>query len=159
MKRLAPEDNERINKEVICETRKEFERCGHSVSKIAKELALICYSDPANHCDIAEGGELRFKTFDEQGDARRALQSLEEKTVITESKDGKELYKTSTVKWKLHDKLEALNLTSEIMSIKKPKEIKLNGNLDVRGAKQKLVTRINTVVKQRAKRANTKRAK
>ena len=113
-------------KQIMCETRRQFEKAGFTERRIAVELALIAYQDPANHAEIAEGGELRFKTFKEQGRKRRAIKSIEESTVITESKDGERLYKTSKVKWTMHDKLEALGMAVDVIGIKKPAKIDVN---------------------------------
>ena len=118
-------------KEVICETRRQFEKAGFTEQKIAEELAIMAFADPANHAEIAEGGELRFKTFKEQGKQRRAIKSIKEKTVITESKDGEKIFKTSTVEWTMQDKLQALGMAVDVIGIKKPVKHDLNvsGNL------------------------------
>lgn len=98
---------------------------GLTPRKLIKEIKLLAFSDVSDHCDIAEGGELRFKTFQEQGRKRRAIKSLKEKTVITESKDGEKIYKTSTVEWTMHDKLNALDMGLALHGMKKPKDIKV----------------------------------
>ena len=95
-------------------------KLGLTPRKLILELKEIAFSDIANHTEIAEGGELRFKTFEEQGKKRRAIQSLKEKTVITESKDGEKLYKTSTIEFKLYDKLDAIDLGFSMHGMKKP---------------------------------------
>jgi len=105
---------------------------GLTPRKLIREIKLIAFSDPANHAEIAEGGELRFKTFKEQGSKRRALKKIREKTVITESKDGEKIYKTSTVEWELHNKNDAIDMGMAIHGMKKPKEVKHSGEIALR---------------------------
>jgi len=120
-----PPDSITAGREVMDETRAAFQKAGFTVEKIAEEMAIMAFSDPANHADIAEGGELRFKTFKEQGDRRRALKKIKEKTVITESKDGEKIYKTSTVEWELHDKPEMLIKGAAIVGIVPEQKVKV----------------------------------
>jgi L-rhamnose isomerase len=93
---------------VKAESREAVDKYAGGVDKIVKELALIGFSDPSQFVDIAEGGELRFRTFKEMGKKRRCLKKISEKTVITESKDGEKVYKTSTVDYELWSKPDAL---------------------------------------------------
>lgn len=131
MLKLTDEQNKKINEEVIDDTRRCFERAGFTPSKIARELAIIGFSDPADIVDVAEGGELQFKKFDEMGKKRRAIRKIREKTVITESKDGEQLYKTSTVEFDLHDKLDALGKAMGCIGITKPVQHEHAGNIKV----------------------------
>jgi hypothetical protein len=120
MDKLTPEQNEKITEEIKCATRLRFEKAGFTVDKIARELAIVAYSDPAHFVDVAEGGELSFKTFKQMGMKRRAIKKIREKTVITESKDGEKLYKTSTVEYETHDKMDALGKAIAVIGIQKP---------------------------------------
>jgi hypothetical protein len=136
LKEISPKDQKdaesiAAGKRVMCETRRQFEKAGFTEQKIAEELALMAFSDPADHAEIAEGGELRFKTFEEQGSKRRAIKSIKEKTVITESKDGEKVFKTSTVEWTMQDKLQALGMAVDVIGIKKPvkHDHNISGNL------------------------------
>ena len=130
MQKLTPEQTEEINQEVMCETRRQFEKAGFTVPKIAKELAIIAFSDPDDFVEVAEGGELRFRTFKEMGRKRRAIKSISEKTVITENKDGERLYKTSTVDYELWSKPDALKTAIEVIGIKKPAKVDVTHNMD-----------------------------
>jgi hypothetical protein len=136
---LPDEKTKEIKDEVMCETRRQFERAGFKVPKIAKELAIIAFSDPDDFVEVAEGGELRFRTFKEMGKKRRAIKSISEKTVITESKDGERLYKTSTVDYELWSKSDALKTAIEVIGIKKPQQVNhshtIDGKLDAIAAK------------------------
>jgi N-acetyl-beta-hexosaminidase len=131
MAKLTQEQKEKINQEVICETIRTFEKAGFTDCKIARELAIIAFSDPTNHVDIAEGGELQFKTLQEQGKARRAIKKIREKTIITESKDGERLNKISTIEFELHDKLDALGKAISVKGIQKPAKVDHTGNINV----------------------------
>ena len=101
---------------------------GLTPRNLIKEIKLMAFSDVANHCEVAEGGELCFKNFKVQGIKRRAIQSLEEKTVITESKDGERIYKTSTVKFRLHPKNDAIDMGLALHGMKKPVSAKIDVN-------------------------------
>jgi hypothetical protein len=101
-------------------------KLGVTPRKLLQEIKLIAFSDPANHAEIAEGGELRFKTFEEQGRKRRAIKKIKEKTVITESKDGEKIYKTSTVEYELHSKMDAIDMGLAIHGMKKPTNVKVD---------------------------------
>jgi hypothetical protein len=128
---LSVEDNSVINRGVACKTIQAFERAGHKDSAIARELAIIGYSDPADYLEIAEGGELRFKTFDEMGEKRRAIKKIREKTVITESKDGALISKISTVEFELHDKLDGLGKVIGVKGINKPQKVDVSGEVSI----------------------------
>ena len=106
---------------------------GLTPKKLIRELKTIAFSDPADHLDIAEGGELRFKTFNEQGQARRAIKSIKEKTTITESKDGEKINKTSTVEFTLYDKLDAIKAGMALHGMAKPErlDVKHTGSITV----------------------------
>jgi hypothetical protein len=126
MTKTPLEIGEQAGKEAICETRKQFEKAGFTVPRIARGLAIVAYSDPAHFVDVAKGGELSFKTFKEMGIKRRAIKKIREKTIITESKDGDKLYKTSTVEYETHDKMDALGKAIAVIGIQKPAEHNVN---------------------------------
>jgi hypothetical protein len=109
------------------QVRSAFEKAGFTRLKIAQELALIAFSDPARHVEIAEGGELTFIPLDQQGKHRRALKKIREKTVITESKDGEKIYKTSTVEYEMHDKLDAIKQACQALGINAPQKHEVTG--------------------------------
>lgn len=106
-------------------------KLGLTPRRILRELKILALSDPADHSEIAEGGELRFKTFEEQGQKRRAIKSIREKTVIAESKDGEKIYKTSTIDYTLHDKRESLDMLMNLHGMKKPLKVNHAGNVKV----------------------------
>lgn len=85
------------------------EQAGGTIKRIAQELALIAFSDPAHYASIGEDGALQLKTFEKMGKRRRVIKKIREKTVITESADGQKLNKISTVEYDLWDKMAALN--------------------------------------------------
>jgi predicted RNA-binding protein with RPS1 domain len=118
-------------KEARSETLAAFAKAGFSADSIAKELALIGFSDIANHLTISDDGSMQMLSVDEMGKHSKAVKKVKEKTVITESKDGKELYKTSQVEYELHDKLGALEKAICIMGMKAPDKIEMNhqGNI------------------------------
>lgn len=90
------------------------EKQGGTIERIARELALVAFSDPANYSSIGEDGAMQLRTFKQMGRKRRALKKIREKTVITESADGARLNKISTVEYELWDKLSGLNGLMEL---------------------------------------------
>ena len=78
---------------------------------VIRELALLGFSDIKDYLEIADGGEITVKTFqDMKGKSSRAIASIKEKRVIRESKDGSEAQiLDSTLEFKLWDKNKALD--------------------------------------------------
>jgi len=80
--------------------------------EILKELSIIGRSDLANYMEIDEGGMIRAKTFEQMPEGTsRALESIEENRTLRESSDGKDSnVVTDKIKFKMHDKIRALEL-------------------------------------------------
>ena len=77
---------------------------------VINEFATIAFSDIKNYLEIADGGEITAKTFTDMKGASRAIQSVKERRVIRESKDGSEdQIIDSTFEFKLWDKNKALD--------------------------------------------------
>jgi len=77
---------------------------------VINEYATIAFSDIRDYLEIAEGGEITAKTFTDMKGASRAIQSVKERRVIRESKDGSEdQIIDSTFEFKLWDKNKALD--------------------------------------------------
>lgn len=130
MKKLTPEQHQDINKRVVCETRKQFEKAGFTVPKIAKELALIGFSDISDYLTVDEGGAIQvFPLETLKKNKSKAIKKIREKTTITESKDGSVIYKTSTVEFELHDKLQSLGMAVDVIGIKKPIQHKVEAQI------------------------------
>jgi hypothetical protein len=121
------------------ETLAAFAKAGFSVESIAKELALLGFSDIANHLTIDDEGAMQMLSIEEMGKHSKAVKKVKEKTVITESKDGNELYKTSQVEYELHDKLGALEKAICIMGLKAPEKY----NVTVDGSIEALLQEID----------------
>jgi len=125
-------------KEARSETLAAFAKAGFSADSIAKELALIGFSDIANHLTISDDGSMQMLSVDEMGKHSKAVKKVKEKTVITESKDGNELYKTSQVEYELHDKLGALEKAICIMGMKAPEKLNVNHNVSIESLLQEI---------------------
>ena len=153
---LSPQENDKITQEVICETRKQFEKAGHRVSTIARELALIAYSDIQDYVEVGRDGGAKIVPLDElKAHTSRAIKRIKE----TSTGGGK--FKKRMVEFELHDKLEALKMAIEIIGIKKPVKVDLNGrlHLDITGAKQKLIDRIALITKRRRAKGSPRKSK
>jgi hypothetical protein len=120
MPNLTKEQNDEINDAVMCETRRAMEKAGHSMPKIAKELAIIAYSDPNDYYNIDEGGAITLKPLKGLKKKSRAIKKIREKTNIAESADGSMVFKKSTVELELHDKLDMLKFSATLMGMVKP---------------------------------------
>jgi len=129
---------------VKSESRLAVEKLAGGVRKIVRELALIGYSDPSQFVEVAEGGELRFRTFKEMGTRRRCLKRISEKTVITKSKDGEKLYKTSTVDYELWSKLDALKELIVLGDYRPSErhEVEHTGSLEIKDARAKIAGKL-----------------
>lgn len=104
--------------------------------EILKELSLIGRSDVADYMTIDEGGAIKHKPFGEMPEgASRALESIEENRTIRESSDGKDSnIVNDKVKFKLHDKLRALELLGKNIGLFPTKvegEVTLRGRLSI----------------------------
>jgi len=105
---------------------------GLTPRKIIHEIKEIALSDLKNHLTIDEGGAVIAKPLTEIGKRSRAIKKIKEKCVISESKDGDVLYKTSTVEYELHDKLDALDQAMTLLGMKNKKlDVKHQGNIIV----------------------------
>ena len=129
--KIETDEGEKISHEIISKTQQAFEKAGFTAERIAEELALVGFSDMANHVEINDDGSLLMKSIEEMGKHSRVIKKVKEKTVITESKDGSELYKTSQVEYELHDKLSALDKAIGIIGMKAPEkhDVNVNGSL------------------------------
>jgi hypothetical protein len=123
------EKSRKIGREVMEETncifRREFHKAGFTAAKMAKEQAIMAYSDPADYAEIGEDGSLRLKQFQEIGEKRRAIKKIKEKTTIGESKDGSVIFKTSKVEYELWDKQQAHDFAADVLGIRADKKLKL----------------------------------
>ena len=114
----------------ISETRRDMEKAGFSVLKLAKELKIIAFSDIADHCTIDDGGALQMRSLQEIGKKSKAIKKVKETTKITESKDGEKLFKDSRVEYELYDKLDAIKLAASLMGMEAPQRV----SVDIEGS-------------------------
>jgi hypothetical protein len=96
--------------------------------KLAKELALIAFSDIQNYMTVAEGGEVQAIPLDSiKGKKSRAIKRIKEKTTIAESKDGETIYKNSQIEYELYDKPTALWRLIELRGDKPAEKQEISG--------------------------------
>jgi len=115
----------------ISETRRQMEKAGFSVLKLAKELKIIAFSDIADHCTIDDGGALQMLSLQEIGKKSKAVKKVKETSKITESADGEKIFKDSKIEYELYDKLDAIKLAAALMGMEAPQkhELDLTGSL------------------------------
>lgn len=102
----------------------EAERAGITVSRHLKELALIGYSDLANHVIVdKETGATRARTFEEMNElqpgASRVVKKVKEKRTVRKVPDSEDTIEEITVEYELHDKPGTLREITDILGIKK----------------------------------------
>ena len=113
--------------EAKCETLTSFRNNGFTDRKIAKELALIAFSDIQDYVTVDEGGSLQVLPLsDLKKHKSRAIKKIKEKATIKESNDGKSTVRYSSLEFELHDKLEAIKTAIDCMGIKKPAKYDVN---------------------------------
>lgn len=92
--------------------------------QVLRELALIGFSDLKNYLEInPDTGAIRAKGFEDMPkDASRALESITEDRTIKEDAKGDQVTVYDKVKFKLHDKLGALELLGKHLNMFKSGE-------------------------------------
>lgn len=90
-----------------------------SASRVIKELTLIAFSDLQNYIDVDENtGAIHCKGFEAMPlEASRAMESISEDRVIREASDGKSVVLSDKIKFKLHDKVAALNMLGKHLKL------------------------------------------
>jgi len=169
MGKLSIPEKEKINKEVVCQTIKTFEREGFTDCKIARELAGIAFADITDFVDVDDNGIVRMKSINEWPKGKGHLvRKIKEKRVIrtekgTKDKPDGETILDATFEFELHDKLDAIGKAIAVKGIQKPAKIIFpdkNGNpQEIGGAftDMERATRLLYLVdlaKKRAKSAN-----
>jgi hypothetical protein len=118
---------------VVAERIKTIEKAGGTLKRIAEELCSVAFSRIDDYLTVAEGGEICANTFEEikaqKGGKRKlaAIKKVKEHTRITESKDGEQMFKTSTVEFELYDKLDALWRLVELRGDEPAKNVQVTG--------------------------------
>lgn len=141
-KRTAYSQGQRLLKNVevqgaITEAQaKRAERLEITADKWLRELAIIGFSDLADYIEINnDTGAIRAKGFEEMSEAKsRALESIQEDRIVREDAKGEQSIVNEKVKFKLHDKLSALEKIGKHLGFLKDKiehtgDLKLDGKL------------------------------
>ena len=104
--------NVEIQKRIAELKEKREERTKVTQDRVVKELALLGFSDLSNYIDIdSDTGAIRAKGFEDMpGETSRALQSIQEDRVIKEDAGGEKTTVYDKVKFKMHDKIRALEI-------------------------------------------------
>ncbi len=109
----------------------EAEKAGIKVGRHLQELALIGYSDLANHMTVdATTGATRTRTFKEMNEtqpgASRVVKKIKEtrtvRTVAAKGDAPAETITETTMEFQLHDKIPALKEITDILGIKRPED-------------------------------------
>jgi len=104
-----PLDSITAGKQVMCETRRQFEKAGFTEPAVAKELALIAFSDLKDYV-IVKHGKMKLRPLNNKSHVVKKIKILANKMVELE----------------LHDKLQALGMAIDVIGIKKPVKLDVN---------------------------------
>ena len=104
-----PLDSITAGKQVMCETRRQFEKAGFTEPAVAQELALIAFSDLKDYV-IVKHGKMKLRPLNNKSHVVKKIKILANKMVELE----------------LHDKLQALGMAIDVIGIKKPVKLDVN---------------------------------
>lgn len=111
----------RIQEAIEREFRERQQRTEIKADRVLQELAIIGFADIRDYIDIdADSGAVKMKTFDEmRPNASRAIESISEDRIIKGSAtgNGDEIILNDKKKFKLHAKINALELLGRHLGI------------------------------------------
>jgi hypothetical protein len=140
---------------VTCETRRQFERAGFTIRKIAQELALIAFSDIQDYIKINEGGMVEAYPLDQlkKGKSRAIKKVREKRRILNTPGDKEDVILDATYEFELYDKLSSLDLAVAILGIKKPTKVELNGkfNIDITESRRILADKLGAIIEREGK--------
>jgi phage terminase small subunit len=104
--------NVNIQKAIQAALKKREKRTEITQDRVLKELAIVGFSDLKNYIEINDDtGAIRAKGFGEMPEgASRALESIREDRMVREDAKGEDSIINEKVTFKLHSKLNALEL-------------------------------------------------
>jgi thymidylate synthase len=107
--------------EIDKERLKTLKGAGVTFRKVALELAAVAFANIDDYMTIADGGEIQARTFEEikatKGGAKKlkAVKKVKEHTIITESKDGENIYKDTHLEYELYNKVDVLKYLVKLL--------------------------------------------
>lgn len=112
-----------------CDTVQIFRKEGVTARKIAKEIALVAFSDMADFVHVDESGSVKPIPFDTIKNGKtRIIKKIREKRRILDGKGKDDVILDDTFEIELIDKMDALRLGAECLGLKKPVQIQGNVN-------------------------------
>jgi phage terminase small subunit len=116
---IGAENLIKLKTEIEIEKEKLSKKINVEISEIVNELRLIAFSDMADFIDINEdSGSVRVKSLNEiDAGKTRVIHSVSEDRVIKENNDGSQVTVYDKFKFRLHDKLKALELLGRYKSM------------------------------------------
>ena len=107
-----------------------LEAAGATFKKIAAEFCSTAFSRIDDFVTVAEGGEIQAIPFNHiKRKKLAAIKKVREKSVITESKDGAQVYKTSQVEYELYDKMDALKYLCKLRGDEPAEKMEHSGSV------------------------------
>ncbi len=125
---LSTEDGREIRDKILAASDKKF-ITKTRLNKLAKEIDLIAFSDISNYGTVAK--EIFGDQFDSLRKAglTRAIKKIKRKRTLRPAKgdNGEEII-DEYVEIELHDKMQGIGETIEMMRLKTPKKLELSGS-------------------------------
>jgi phage terminase small subunit len=121
-----------IQKAIQAALKKREKRTEITQDRVLRELAIVGFSDLKNYIEINnDTGAIRAKGFGEMPEgASRALESIREDRMVREDAEGKDSIINEKVTFKMHSKLNALELIGKHLGMFSEKgELKLTGEV------------------------------
>jgi len=85
-------------------------KLGITPERVLKELGLLAFSKLSDYIEVADGGEITVKQFEEMpADGPRVIKKIKENRVIKENADGQSTTVYDKIEIDLYDKLTALD--------------------------------------------------
>ena len=120
----------------------QLKRAGITFGTMAAELAAMARSSINDYVSVAEGGEVQAIPLDQIPATKlKAVKRIREKTVITESKDGERIYKTSQLEYELYDKLDAVKYGVKLLGEEPAQDITVSHE-----ASQELIDQVDKIM-------------
>ena len=115
-------DTKQIQQEVFPHTQAAYKKAGFTSKKIARELALIAFSDMKDFVQVDEQGSVKPIAIDSLKSKSRCIKKIREKRRILNGKDDDTIL-DDTFEFELYSKLDALSMVVDILGHKAPKQV------------------------------------
>lgn len=118
MAAIPAEATKNLRDEIFKETEQKFHKAGFTAKNIAREYALVAFSDISDYIQVDEQGSVKPISFDSlHPNKTKAIKKIREKRRILNGKENDTILE-DTFEFELHDKLEALKEGTNLAGLK-----------------------------------------